>query len=260
MVEQPLVSIVTPSYNQAEFLTETIQSVLNQDYPRIEYVIVDGGSTDGSVEIIKEFQDRISWWVSEEDRGQTSAINKGFHKTTGQIYAWLNSDDLLKPRAVSEAVEFLTQNPEIGLVYGDLRYINQEGKYIGKFNARQTDHQKLRKGYVHIPQPATFWRADIWNKVGPLDPSLFFAMDYDLWIKIAAVTQIHYHKGYYWADFRIHSGSKTITADEQCWEDMLKIHRRDGGSWFSILVVKYWLRKLAGPIWRWSKQLKYKSS
>ncbi len=150
--------------------------------------------------------------MSEKDQGQTDAINKGFQKTTGQIYAWLNSDDLLKPGAVSEAVNFLLRNPEIGLVYGDLHYINGKGKYIGNFNARQTDLQKLRRGYVHIPQPAAFWRAEIWNQVGPLDPSLFFAMDYDLWIKIATVTQIHYHKGSYWADFRIHGGSKTISS------------------------------------------------
>jgi glycosyltransferase involved in cell wall biosynthesis len=259
MVNKPLVSIVTPSYNQAEFLAETINSVLNQDYPRIEYIIVDGGSTDGSVEIIKKYQDRISWWVSEEDRGQTDAINKGFQKTSGEIYAWLNSDDILQPQAVSEAVDYLMNNPEVGLVYGDLHYINQEGSFLGKFNARQTDHQKLKRGYVHIPQPAAFWRAEIWKEVGPLDPILFFAMDYDLWIKIAALTTIHYHKEHHWADFRIHGESKTISADELCWDEMLWIHRRDGGKWLSPLVAKYWIRKLIGPVWRWHKRQLYTS-
>ncbi len=113
MVTEPLVSIVTPSFNQAEFLTETITSVLNQSYPRIEYIIVDGGSIDGSVEIIKQYQDRIAWWVSEKDRGQTDAINKGFQQANGEIFAWLNSDDRYHPQAVSEAVQFFIENPEI---------------------------------------------------------------------------------------------------------------------------------------------------
>jgi len=257
MVDRPLVSIVTPSYNQAEFLAETIKSVLGQDYPNIEYIIVDGGSTDESVEIIKQFQDRISWWTSEEDQGQTDAINKGFQRASGKIFAWINSDDILKPQAVSEAVEFFLDNPRVGLVYGDLHYIDKNGNHLGKFNAKQTDYQKLRRGAVYIPQPAAFWRSEIWNDVGPLDPTLFFAMDYDLWIKIAALSSIHYHKGHHWADFRIHGDSKTISADEKCWEEMLWIHRRDGGKWLSPLVVKYWIRKLIGPIWRWHKRQSY---
>ncbi len=113
LVNKPLVSIVTPSYNQAEFLAETINSVLNQTYPRIEYIIVDGGSTDGSVEIINKFQDRIAWWVSEKDQGQTDAINKGFHHATGEIFAWLNSDDRYHSKAISEAVQYFNNNPDV---------------------------------------------------------------------------------------------------------------------------------------------------
>lgn len=257
MVNEPLVSIITPSYNQADFLRATINSVLDQDYPRIEYIIVDGGSSDGSVEIIKEYQDRISWWVSEKDQGQTDAINKGFERATGELFAWINSDDVLRPQAVSEAVKFMSENPEVGLVYGDLNFIDQNGITIGSFNAKQTSYKRLRRGWVHIPQPAAFWKADLWKKVGPLDPSLFFAMDYDLWIKLALLAPVHYHEGHLWADFRIHGGSKTITADKQCWEEMLLIHRRDGGNWFSLLVAKYWIRKLIGTLWRWNKQCKF---
>ncbi len=258
MVSKPLVSIVTPSYNQAEFLAETINSVLNQTYPRIEYIIVDGGSTDGSVEIINKFQDRIAWWVSEKDQGQTDAINKGFHHATGEIFAWLNSDDRYHSKAISEAVQYFNNNPDVGLVYGDLNIINHNGNIVGRFNARETNYQKLRRGFVHIPQPAAFWRADLWKEVGPLDPEMFFAMDYDLWIRLAKISTIRYYRGHVWADFRIHDQSKTITADEQCWSEMLQIHQRDGGSWFSPLVVKYWIRKMVGPIWRWSKNFKYK--
>ncbi|HLA97025.1 MAG TPA: glycosyltransferase family 2 protein, partial [Anaerolineales bacterium] len=149
---QPLVSIVTPSFNQGRFLEETIQSVLAQDYPRIEYLIVDGGSTDGSLEIIRRYADRLGWWVSEPDRGQTEALNKGFARARGEIFAWLNSDDTYLPQAVSEAVAYLQAHPEAGMVYGDANLVDEHGRVIGKFPARQTDYQRLRRGYVRIPQ------------------------------------------------------------------------------------------------------------
>jgi glycosyltransferase involved in cell wall biosynthesis len=141
---------------------------------------VDGDSTDGSVEIIKQYQDQIAWWISEKDQGQTDAINKGFQHATGDIFAWLNSDDRYHPHAVSEAVQFFIENPDVGLVYGDVNLINRQGKGLGQFNAKETNYQKLRRGRVYIPQQAAFWRADLWKEVGPLDPAMFFAMDYDL--------------------------------------------------------------------------------
>ncbi|MCX6036383.1 MAG: glycosyltransferase family 2 protein, partial [Chloroflexi bacterium] len=162
----PLVSIVTPSYNQARFLEFTIHSVLEQDYPNIEYILVDGGSTDGSVDILQRYADRFAWWVSENDRGQTDAINKGFARAKGDILAWLNSDDTYEPHAVAEAVEFLRGRPEVGLVYGDTNFIDENGCVVGRFPAAQTDYKRLRRGYVHIPQQASFWRADLWRKVG----------------------------------------------------------------------------------------------
>ncbi|MDZ4158188.1 MAG: glycosyltransferase family 2 protein, partial [Anaerolineaceae bacterium] len=175
-----LVSVVTPSYNQVRFLEATIRSVLEQDYPNIEYLIMDGGSTDGSVEIIRRYEDRLAGWVSEPDRGQTDAINKGFARAKGDIFAWLNSDDTYQPGAIAEAVSFFQQQPEVGLVYGDASFIDEDGKVIGRFPSRQTNYHRLRQGYVHICQQASFFRADLWHKVGPLDDSFFFAMDYDL--------------------------------------------------------------------------------
>jgi glycosyltransferase involved in cell wall biosynthesis len=248
-----LVSIVTPSFNQARFLETTLRSVLEQDYPAIEYIIVDGGSTDGSVEIIRRYAERLAWWVSEPDRGQTEAINKGFAHAHGEILAWLNSDDVYLPGAITQAVDFLQSHPEAGMVYGDANFINVEGREIGHFPARQTDYTRLRRGYVHIPQQAAFFRAELWLKVGPLDPSFYFAMDYDLWVRLARLAPLVYVPRP-WASFRLHGEGKTITADDRCWPEMLRVHRREGGSWFSLLVAKYLVRRLAAPALTWRRR------
>ena len=248
----PKVSIVTPSFNQARFLEATMRSVLTQDYPSVEYIVIDGASTDGSVEIIKKYTDQLTEWVSEPDRGQTDAINKGFARATGEIMAWLNSDDTYEPGAISAAVAFLQIHPEIGLVYGDTNFINAEGKIIGKFNAQQTSLKRLHRGGVYIPQQAAFWRAALWHQVGPLDPSFYFAMDYDLWVRLAQVTEIRYTPQL-WANFRLHGDAKTIAADERCWPEMLRVHRRDGGRWFSWIYVRYFVRKLLSPLINWRR-------
>jgi glycosyltransferase involved in cell wall biosynthesis len=253
MNSNPLVTIVTPSFNQAPYLEETIQSIFNQTYSHIEYIIMDGGSTDGSAEIIKRHQKKLANWVSKKDRGQTDAINKGFAMAKGEILAWINSDDTLQPNAVEEAVQFLQDNLDTGLVYGDTNYIDEKGCVIGRFPAAQTDLERLRRGYVHIPQQASFFRKSIWDQVGPLDPEFFFAMDYDLWVRIARLSEIRYLPRL-WANFRLHRGAKTIDADDRCWPEMLKVHYRDGGSWFSAIVLKYNIRKLAAPIIRWRRR------
>jgi glycosyltransferase involved in cell wall biosynthesis len=243
-----LVTIVTPSFNQAKFLEETMLSVLNQQGVEIEYIVVDGGSSDNSREIIARYADRLAWGVSEKDRGQTDALNKGFSRAKGDILAWLNSDDIYQPGAVKTAVDFLAANPDIGMVYGDANFIDAKGREIGQFPAAQTDYQKLRRGFVHIPQQAAFFRADLWRKVAPLDPSFFFAMDYDLWVRLARISKFKYLPGSVWASFRLHRAGKTILDDDRCWPEMLRVHRRDGGSYFSEFYAKYLLRKLAAPL------------
>ncbi|MDP1548484.1 MAG: glycosyltransferase family 2 protein [Anaerolineales bacterium] len=247
----PLVSIITPSFNQADYLDETIKSVLEQDYPRIEYIIMDGGSTDSSVDVIKKHEAKIKAWVSEQDQGQTDAINKGFNRASGDILAWLNSDDTYHPKAVGEAVMFLMDNPDVAMVYADCNFIDEQGRVIGRFSSAQTDYRKLRQGYVHIPQQTMFFRAKYWQEVGPLDPSFYFAMDYDLWVRIAKRAPIKYLPGKTWANFRIHTSSKTNVNDERGWKEMLRVHYRDGGSFFAPIVAKYYLRKLIGPLWKW---------
>ncbi len=270
----PLVSIVTPSFNQAAYLEETIQSVLAQDYPRIEYIVIDGGSTDGSVDVIQKyaaplsaqpavpalgafpggaegFRHKVNAWVSEQDKGQTDAINKGFARAKGDILAWINSDDTYNPKAVGEAVLYLLDNPDVAMVYADCNFIDEQGRVIGRFASRQTDYKKLRRGYVHIPQQTMFFRAKYWKELGPLDPSFFFAMDYDLWVRIASRAPIKYLPGRTWANFRVHTSSKTNVNDERGWQEMLRVHYRDGGSFFSVIVAKYYLRKIIGPLWKW---------
>jgi glycosyltransferase involved in cell wall biosynthesis len=243
----PKVSIVTPSFNQADYLEATMRSVLDQGYPNLEYIVIDGGSTDGSVDIINRFRDRLSYWVSEPDSGQTEAINKGFDQASGEIFAWLNSDDLYKPGAIHEAVETFNQHPETGMIYGDADFIDPEGKWLGTFSAAQTNYQRLRRGYVHIPQQASFFRGRLWKMVGPLDPTFYFAMDYDLWVRLAAISPIRYVPRT-WAAFRLHSDAKTSASADECWPEMIRVHRRLGGSAFSVIYIKYLVRRLLEPI------------
>jgi glycosyltransferase involved in cell wall biosynthesis len=246
----PLVSIVTPSFHQAPYLEAAIRSVLEQDYPRLEYIVIDGGSTDGSVDVIRHYAPRLSYWISEPDLGQADAINKGFAKARGEIFAWLNSDDVYRPGAVSEAVAYLRDHAEIGLVYGQAFYIDEAGAVIARYPAGPTDHRGLRRGITTIPQQATFFRARLWRMVGPLDPSFYYAMDYDLWVRLSAVSPIAFVRRP-WADFRIHDLSKSRREASRCWPEMMKVHFRDGGGRLSILYAKYLVRRVVEPIMPW---------
>jgi glycosyltransferase involved in cell wall biosynthesis len=243
----PLVSVVTPSFNQAKFLEETMISVLSQDYPHIEYIVIDGGSTDGTLEIIERHAARLAHWISEPDRGQADAINSGFAAASGEILAWLNSDDTYNPGAVSEAVAFLRSNPDVGMVYGNAYYIDQAGVRIGRYPARQTDYEGLRRGINTVCQQSMFFRTSLWKEVGPLDPSFYYAMDYDLWVRLAAAAPIVFQDRY-WANFRLHPDSKSLTAAYRCWPEIMKVHFRDGGSVFSVIYAKYLLRRLLEPV------------
>jgi glycosyltransferase involved in cell wall biosynthesis len=247
MTDQPLVSIVTPSFNQANYLEATIQSVLSQDYPNIEYIVIDGGSTDGCVNILERYADQLTYWISEPDAGQTDAINKGFNLARGDVFAWLNSDDVYKPGAVTQAVEFLGQQPEVGMVYGDADFIDENGDWIGVFPAARTDYRRLRQGYVHIPQQSTFFRGRLWKLVGPLDTSFYFAMAYDLWVRLAALSPIRYVKNT-WASFRLHGQAKSMASADRCWPEMIRVHRRLGGSLFSAIYAKYLVRRILEPV------------
>jgi glycosyltransferase involved in cell wall biosynthesis len=239
----PLVSIIIPSYNQARFLEFTIQSILEQDYPNFEIIVVDGGSTDGSVEIIKRYADRFAWWVSEKDKGHADALNKGFARAKGEIIAWLNSDDTYYPGAIADAVRVLQENPDVGLVYADADLTDEEGKIIGRFASRQTDYKKLLRASVHIPQATTFFRADLYRQVGELSLSLFFAFDYDLWVRLSKVSRLLYVP-HLWATFRLHDEGKSVKNDDRCYPDMLKVYERERGKGLSWMWLRAKVRRL----------------
>lgn len=205
----PTVTIVTPSYNQAKFLEKTIQSVLAQDYPNIEYLVVDGASTDGSVEIIHRYADRLAWWVSEKDSGQSEAINKGMRRARGEIVGWLNSDDIYLPGAVSAAMAAFQSHPEAGLIYGDALAIDADGKAFNLMRARQYSLTDLMAFNI-ICQPAAFMRRSVLEDVNYLDPAYQLLMDNLLWMCMARKAPI-LHTSQTWAAARYHDQAKNRT-------------------------------------------------
>lgn len=205
-MNQPLVSIVTPSFNQARYLEAAIQSVLGQDGARLEYLVVDGVSTDGSVEIIKKYANQLAWWVSEKDSGQAEAINKGMARAQGEIVAWLNSDDTYLPGAVSAAVRIFERNPAAVLVYADMLAVDERGQTINKLKYRQLTLEDLLCFQI-IGQPAVFMRRAAFEKAGGLDTSFHFLLDHHLWIRIATQGKM-VHVDQTWAAARYHAEAK----------------------------------------------------
>lgn len=206
----PLVSIVTPSYNQARFLEQTLLSVLTQDYPRIEYIVVDGNSTDGSMDILRKYADRLAWWTSEPDRGQADAINKGFQHASGAIVGWINSDDLYyHAHVIHQAVEAFQDHPEAGMVYADGLKINGEGFLIDWFHYPQYSLKDLL-GFNILLQPASFMRREALQAGGYLPLESNLTLDHELWIRIAARYPLVHVQGT-WAVERSHESAKTLS-------------------------------------------------
>ena len=218
---QSLISIVTPSFNQAQYLEQTLRSVLEQEYPRIEYIVIDGASTDGSVELIKKYKDRLAYWVSEKDSGQAEAINKGLARTTGQIVAWINSDDFYFPGAVASAVKAFETNPEAGLVYGDTVAVDENGEFIHFPKYAQWNLEDLLTFNI-IGQPAVFMRRDILLEVGFLDPSFHFLLDHQLWIRMASRAPMVYVPER-WAAGRFHESAKNVAQASKFGEEAFRI-------------------------------------
>lgn len=221
MTSLPLVTIVTPSFNQAAYLEETMRSVLDQDYPRLEYWVIDGGSTDGSLEIIRRYEDRLAGWISEPDRGQGEAINKGFSRARGEIVAWLNSDDLYLPGAIGRAVEVLMGDPSLAMGFGDVRSIDGAGATIGHMRYGDWGLEGLMAFRI-IGQPGVFMRREALEAAGGLDLSYHYLLDHHLWLRVARQGPI-LHVAEEWAAARFHAGAKNVAQASRFGEEALRI-------------------------------------
>lgn len=236
----PKISIITPSYNQARLIGKTIQSVLSQNYPNLEYILMDGGSTDGTLNILKRYKDRLIWF-SQKDKGQSDAINKGIKKATGEIIGYLNSDDLLCENALFHIAEFYQNNPDYFWVTGRCQVIDERGD---KIRSLVTLYKNFWLRFLRFPvslffinyisQPATFWRREVVNKIGYFDKSLYYVMDYDYWLRLSKIYKLGFIDKYL-ASFRIHKKSKSLKDPKAMLDEGYLVARRYGSSLFVFL-------------------------
>lgn len=208
----PKITVITPSFNQGQFIEETIQSVVNQNYPNLEYWVIDGGSSDETVEVLKRYEGKLQW-VSEPDQGQADAINKGLKKATGEIVAYLNSDDVMVPGTLRVVGEYFSEHPNAQWLTGDYSVIDEHGKQLHSFVTSYKRMLRKRPNFSllaianFISQPSTYWRRELIKEVGFFDTSLHYCLDYDYWLRIITRYQLHTLKQQL-SLFRIHTNSK----------------------------------------------------
>lgn len=210
----PKISVITPSYNQGQFIEETILSVLNQDYPNIEYIIIDGGSTDQTVEVIKKYADKISYWVSEKDKGQADAINKGFRRATGDILCWLNSDDYYMPGTLSYVAKKLNHS-NLEILFGEVDHIYEPIMNIKHSNVKSKFVNYQLELYDYIIQPGSFWTKSVWEAVGNVNLDLHFVFDWDLFLRAKKTGTLYTYTSRVMAMYRVHDGHKTSSGGEK---------------------------------------------
>lgn len=230
MNKYPRISVITPSYNQGQYLEQTIMSVLGQFYPNLEYIIIDGGSSDNSVEILKKYQDRLAFWVSEKDNGQAHAINKGFDRATGDILCWLNSDDMFMPNILNYVAENLNiHNLEIftgNCIHyseSDENGVSTDGcqtvQYFNKMDLLNADF---------ITQPSTFWTRKTWSRVGPLNEQFHFVFDWEWFIRAKKNDVLFKPVNRTLSLYRIHDAHKTGVGGEKRHEEIMKLYQENG--------------------------------
>jgi len=243
LANPPVISIVTPSFNQGQFLEQTIKSVISQDYPRLEYIVQDGGSTDNTAGVLAAYHHRLHHCESRKDNGQSHAINIGFARTTGEIMAYLNSDDLLLPGALFAVAKYFTDHPDVDAVYGHRVLINTGGDELGRWVLPWHDNETL-KWADYVPQETLFWRRRIWDKVGGrVDESFRFAMDWDLLLRFQEASAKFYRLPRFLGAFRIHDASKTMRAvNTHGAEEMAKLRRRAHGRDVSPMEIQAGIR------------------
>lgn len=206
-----LISIITPSFNQGAYIEETIKSVLTQDYPNIEYWVIDGGSTDETLQILNRYKDRLSY-ISEKDSGQAEAISKGFRRASGDIFYWINSDDTLLPGTVSKVMESFNTHPNVALIYGQSHFIDAKGNTIGRYPSEPFHYERLAM-FDFIPQPSAFFARKAFESINGLDQNLTYGMDYDLWIRLTKKYPVYYLPEFM-STYRLHPLSKTVDMDQ----------------------------------------------
>jgi glycosyltransferase involved in cell wall biosynthesis len=246
----PRVSIVTPSYNQGRFIEETIRSVLLQGYPDMEYIIMDGGSTDESTRIIKKYEEWLSFGVSEPDNGQSDAINRGFSRSTGEIMAWLNSDDFYTPNAITRAARYFIGHPQAEILYGEAWFTDESGHRLKPCrHVRETIPKWYMLNVNPIIQPATLWRRSLWLTIGQLDSSLIWGLDWEFFIRAHLRTELHYIPEFL-ASCRLHDDMKSYAGGPPRHAELAKIAQRYGGWWQPTNIVYqaarpyYFIRRL----------------
>ena len=217
------ISVVTPSYNQGQFLEETLQSVISQGYPNLEYIVIDGGSQDGSLDVIKRYEDRITYWVSEKDHGQAEAINKGLRRATGEIVTWLNSDDLFTPNALRSAADHF-EKTDVALVHGKTELFGNGFDGLLK-GADDPDLEFRYLAGMPYPQPSSFFKRKVLLEQGYLDESLHYGMDYDLLARIALNYPIRKVENV-WSRYRLHEESKSVSQGIEFTRDWAKTFSR----------------------------------
>jgi glycosyltransferase involved in cell wall biosynthesis len=262
-LDSPDISVVVPSFNKSRYVEEALRSILNQTACRVQIIFVDAGSTDGTIEKAEALfnsqlaKDRVeSGWdiikIVEPDRGQSHAINKGLLRASGQIVCWLNADDVYRLSALDRVVSQFRSRPDVGLIFGDLDTIDENGNTTGTRRSRPWNRRQLLDSYCYIPQPATFWRRELIALAGLLDVELFYAMDYDYWLRLSRYTTVA-RVDHVLAAIRIMDGTKTGTSPLNAMPEALRVGRRHGARYLSKFRMAYWLWRVgARDLVRWA--------
>jgi len=234
----PLVTIVTPSFNQGQFIEKTILSVLGQTYPNIEYIIVDGGSTDNTMAVVNKYRDKIDFIIHEKDDGQADAINKGFKEAKGDLLGWINSDDLLYPKCVERIVELYFNHPSGAVFYHSvLDRIDKDDQFIKRTSVIIPNRQYLLNYCSDVIQPGSFYATQLVKKVNYLNKSIYYCMDLDLWLRLTIHGGIYYTFEEPFSAFRVYTGTKTDTGKHNFLKNIKQVLLKNGANWYSKNII-----------------------
>ncbi|MEX0602815.1 MAG: glycosyltransferase family 2 protein [Bacteroidota bacterium] len=233
-------TIITPSFNQGKYIGETIRSVLSQNHDDVEHLVVDGGSRDGTLDILRGYPHLR--WTSEPDSGQSEAINKGFRRATGEVLAWLNSDDYYEPNVLGDVAASFQDHPECMVLYGDITFVNAGGERLGAFTGGSIDRENLIRNPDIVRQPSFFWRRQVLDEIGFLDERLHLVMDFDFFLRLAMRYPLHYlnrNLSY----FRVHGESKSLSQRRRQLLEIRSVYRKHGIG-MNTAIARFYVRQL----------------